>query len=155
MLSLCCSAKFDCVLYRCLSLFVFLLSMSISIKLELVAGPKNIGQLTFTTSLSNMAASSSTATQPSIPVVFSTKTMYQLPSQRFMVPASWQRFQLSQLINTALSLPRVVPFDFLIGGTLLRGTLSEAAHSEVSRQIYFFGQNEVTNNWGTGGNARD
>ncbi|KAI9444867.1 WD40 repeat-like protein [Lactarius indigo] len=77
-----------------------------------------------------MAASSSTATPPSIPVVFSTKTMYQLPSQRFMVPASWRRFQLSQLINTALALPRVVPFDFLIRGVLLRGSLSEAASGE-------------------------
>ncbi|KAH9178781.1 WD40 repeat-like protein [Lactarius sanguifluus] len=77
-----------------------------------------------------MAASSSTAAPPSIPVVFSTKTMYQLPSQRFMVPASWRRFQLSQLINTALALPRVVPFDFLICGVLLRGSLSEAANGE-------------------------
>ncbi|KAH9081717.1 WD40 repeat-like protein [Lactarius deliciosus] len=77
-----------------------------------------------------MAASSSTAAPLSIPVVFSTKTMYQLPSQRFMVPASWRRFQLSQLINTALALPRVVPFDFLIRGVLLRGSLSEAANGE-------------------------
>ena len=49
-----------------------------------------------------------------------------------MIPASWRRFQLSQLINTALALPRVVPFDFLIRGVLLGGSLSEAANGEVS-----------------------
>ncbi|KAI0308141.1 WD40-repeat-containing domain protein [Multifurca ochricompacta] len=80
------------------------------------------------------AASSSTQTPPSIPVVFSTKTQYQLPPQKFMVPASWRRFQLSQLINTALALPRVVPFDFLIRGVLLRGTLSEAANGEWKQE---------------------
>jgi NLE (NUC135) domain len=80
-----------------------------------------------------MAASSSTLAPPSIPVVFSTKTQYELPPQKFMIPASWRRFQLSQLINTALALPHVVPFDFLIHGALLRGSLSEAADGEVSR----------------------
>lgn len=80
--------------------------------------------------------------------------MYQLPSQRFMVPASWQRFQLSQLINAALALPRVVPFDFLIHGALLRGSLSESANSEVGPQHYYF----ILGKRGdkiTGGNSRD
>ena len=81
----------------------------------------------------NMAASSSTAMPPSIPVIFTTKTPYQLPPQKFMIPASWRRFQLSQLINTALALPRVVPFDFLIRGVLLGGSLSETANGEVSQ----------------------
>lgn len=80
----------------------------------------------------NMAASSSTTMPPSIPVIFSTKTPYQLPPQKFMIPASWRRFQLSQLINTALALPRVVPFDFLIRGVLLGGSLSEVSNGEVS-----------------------
>jgi hypothetical protein len=80
----------------------------------------------------DMAESSSTAAPPSIPVVFSTKTPYQLPPQKFMIPASWRRFQLSQLINTSLALPRVVPFDFLIRGVLLKGSLSELANGEVS-----------------------
>ncbi|SRR6266478_1782284 len=69
---------------------------------------------------------------PSIPVMFSTKTQYKLPPQKFMIPASWRRYQLSQLINTALSLPRIVPFDFLIRGVLLGGSLSEAENGEVS-----------------------
>lgn len=72
-------------------------------------------------------------TSPSIPVMFTTKTPYQLPPQKFMIPASWRRFQLSQLINTALALPRIVPFDFLIRGVLLGGSLSEAGNGEVSR----------------------
>ncbi|KAN0124842.1 WD40 repeat-like protein [Russula decolorans] len=67
---------------------------------------------------------------PSIPVMFSTKTPYKLPPQKFMIPASWRRYQLSQLINTALSLPRIVPFDFLIRGVLLGGSLSESANGE-------------------------
>jgi ribosome biogenesis protein len=64
--------------------------------------------------------------------MFSTKTAYKLPPQKFMIPASWRRYQLSQLINTALSLPRIVPFDFLIRGVLLGGSLSESANGEVS-----------------------
>jgi len=74
---------------------------------------------------------------PSIPVVFNTKTPYKLPPQKFMIPASWQRYQLSQLINTALSLPRIVPFDFLIRGVLLGGSLSEASNGEVSHARSF------------------
>ena len=49
-----------------------------------------------------------------------------------MIPASWRRFQLSQLINTALGITHIVPFDFLIHGVLLGGSLSEAANGEVS-----------------------
>lgn len=42
-----------------------------------------------------------------------------------MIPASWKRYQLSQLINKALALPSPIPFDFLLGGELLRGSLAE------------------------------
>ena len=59
------------------------------------------------------------------PVVFTTTTQYPLPSQKFMIPASWKRYQLSQLVNKALDLPRVVPFDFIVGGEILRGSLAE------------------------------
>jgi ribosome biogenesis protein YTM1 len=59
------------------------------------------------------------------PVVFSTQTQYPLPSQKFMIPASWRRYQLSQLVNKALSLEKPVPFDFLVRGELLHATLSE------------------------------
>ena len=58
-------------------------------------------------------------------VVFTTKTPYVLPSQKFMIPLDWRRYQLSQLINKALSLTRPIPFDFLVRGAILRTTLGE------------------------------
>jgi ribosome biogenesis protein len=42
-----------------------------------------------------------------------------------MIPSSWKRYQLSQLINKALSLPKPVPFDFLVRGEILRTSLGE------------------------------
>lgn len=81
-------------------------------------------------------ASTSTPDVPSIPVVFTTKTAYPLPSQKFMIPSTWRRYQLSQLINKALSLPRVVPFDFLIGGEVLKGSLEEKAAGEVRSKTF-------------------
>ncbi|KIJ64850.1 hypothetical protein HYDPIDRAFT_89591, partial [Hydnomerulius pinastri MD-312] len=59
------------------------------------------------------------------PVVFTTKTPYTLPSQKFMIPLDWKRYQLSQLINKALSLPKPIPFDFLVQGEILRTSLAE------------------------------
>ncbi|GLB45523.1 putative NLE (NUC135) domain containing protein [Lyophyllum shimeji] len=69
-----------------------------------------------------MASTSSTV---SLPVVFTTQTAYPLPTQKFMIPATWKRYQLSQLVNKALSLPQIVPFDFLVKGEILRTTLGE------------------------------
>ena len=69
--------------------------------------------------------STNTASMTSQPVVFSTRTQYPLPSQKFMIPTSWKRYQLSQLINKALSLEKPVPFDFLVKGELLHTTLSQ------------------------------
>ncbi|KAI0700205.1 ribosome biogenesis protein YTM1 [Cytidiella melzeri] len=59
------------------------------------------------------------------PVLFTTQTTYPLPTQKFMIPASWRRYQLSQLVNKALSLAKPVPFDFLVRGEILRTTLGE------------------------------
>ncbi|TFY57360.1 hypothetical protein EVJ58_g7071 [Rhodofomes roseus] len=67
----------------------------------------------------------STSAETSHPVVFTTQTAYPLPSQKFMIPTSWKRYQLSQLVNKALSLPKPLPFDFLVRGEILRGTLAE------------------------------
>ncbi|KAH0832306.1 hypothetical protein J3R83DRAFT_13308 [Lanmaoa asiatica] len=41
------------------------------------------------------------------------------------IPLNWKRYQLSQLINKALSLPKPIPFDFLVHGAILRATLGE------------------------------
>ena len=67
----------------------------------------------------------STSGETSHPVVYTTQTAYPLPSQKFMIPTSWKRYQLSQLVNKALSLPKPIPFDFLVRGEILRGTLAE------------------------------
>ncbi|KAG6849879.1 ribosome biogenesis protein ytm1 [Arthromyces matolae] len=61
----------------------------------------------------------------SLAVVLTTQSPYPLPSQKFMIPATWRRYQLSQLVNKALSLPRPVPFDFLLKGELLRTSIGE------------------------------
>ncbi|KAG6856668.1 ribosome biogenesis protein ytm1 [Tephrocybe sp. NHM501043] len=42
-----------------------------------------------------------------------------------MIPATWRRYQLSQLVNKALSLSKPVPFDFLIKGEILRNALED------------------------------
>ncbi|KAH9474516.1 Ribosome biogenesis protein YTM1 [Psilocybe cubensis] len=76
-------------------------------------------------------------TQAQQPVTFTTSTPYPLPSQKFMIPLGWRRYQLSQLVNKALALDRggnydnagggarPVPFDFLVRGEILRGSLAE------------------------------
>lgn len=42
-----------------------------------------------------------------------------------MIPLDWKRYQLSQLINKALDLPKPIPFDFLVHGEILRVSLLE------------------------------
>lgn len=42
-----------------------------------------------------------------------------------MIPSTWRRYQLSQLINKALSLVSPIPFDFLISGDLLRTSIHD------------------------------
>ncbi|KAI0365393.1 WD40 repeat-like protein [Pilatotrama ljubarskyi] len=68
---------------------------------------------------------STSGSEATHPVVFTTQTRYPLPSQKFMIPASWKRYQLSQLVNKALDLPKPIPFEFLVRGEILRGTLAE------------------------------
>ncbi|KXN88964.1 Ribosome biogenesis protein YTM1 [Leucoagaricus sp. SymC.cos] len=59
------------------------------------------------------------------PVVFTTKTPYPLPTQKFMIPTTWRRYHLSQLVNKALSLSTSIPFDFLVRGEILKSSLGE------------------------------
>lgn len=79
----------------------------------------------FQNSFLRTAMASENASEPSHPVVFTTQTQYPLPTQKFMIPASWKRYQLSQLVNKALSLLKHVPFEFLVRGEILRGSLAE------------------------------
>jgi ribosome biogenesis protein YTM1 len=48
---------------------------------------------------------------------------YQMPADKIIVPGSVSRLDLSELVNQSLSLDQRVPFDFLINGEFLRGTL--------------------------------
>ncbi len=72
---------------------------------------------------------STTATETTItrthPAVLKTKTQYAIPFEKYMIPTTWRRFHLSQLINKVLDLPRPVPFDFIINGDMLRNSLGE------------------------------
>lgn len=59
-----------------------------------------------------------------------------------MIPLDWKRYQLSQLINKALDLPKPIPFDFLVHGEILRTSLlewrTEKGVGEVSQVIKLF-----------------
>ncbi|CEL53225.1 Ribosome biogenesis protein YTM1 OS=Laccaria bicolor (strain S238N-H82 / ATCC MYA-4686) GN=YTM1 PE=3 SV=1 [Rhizoctonia solani AG-1 IB] len=59
------------------------------------------------------------------PVILTTRTNYAIPSSKYMIPTSWARYHLSQLINKVLSSTQPVPFDFLVNGELLIGSLAE------------------------------
>ncbi|CAE6435988.1 unnamed protein product [Rhizoctonia solani] len=59
------------------------------------------------------------------PVVLTTRTTYAIPSSKYMIPTSWARYHLSQLINKVLSSTQPIPFDFLVNGELLTGSLAE------------------------------
>lgn len=45
------------------------------------------------------------------------------------LPSRFSRYELSRLVNEALELEKPVPFDFIIGGKLLRVSLSEYLNS--------------------------
>jgi ribosome biogenesis protein YTM1 len=59
------------------------------------------------------------------PVVFTTRTQYPLPTQKFMIPTTWKRYHLSQLVNKALSLATTIPFEFMVRGEILKTSLGE------------------------------
>jgi len=59
------------------------------------------------------------------PAVFTTKTPHVLPAQTYLIPATWRRYQLSQLINQVLSLPQPIPFDFLMRGKVVKTSVGE------------------------------
>ncbi|BGP39129.1 ribosome bioproteinsis protein ytm1 [Rhodotorula kratochvilovae] len=64
------------------------------------------------------------ADEKQIAIRLSTKDpLYTIPPAKFLVPASWRRFHLSELINKVLENESPIPFDFLIDQTLLRSSL--------------------------------
>ena len=50
---------------------------------------------------------------------------YQIGTSAIAVPTRFSRSELSKLVNEALELEKPIPFDFIIGGILLRVPLSE------------------------------
>ena len=97
-----------------------------------------------------MASPSKDDPSPSQPIVFTTQTTYLLPAQKFMIPTTWKRYQLSQLVNKALSLTVPVPFDFLVRGEILRGTLAEWCHEKGVGEVRFVmstGRSPRTHAW--------
>ncbi|GAA6061075.1 hypothetical protein JCM10212_006276 [Sporobolomyces blumeae] len=66
----------------------------------------------------------STSEERQIAIRLSTKdSAYTIPPAKFLVPASWRRFHLSELINKVLENENPIPFDFLIDQSLLRSSL--------------------------------
>ncbi|WWD18794.1 ribosome biogenesis protein YTM1 [Kwoniella shandongensis] len=74
-------------------------------------------------------ASSSSAASRQLPInLFTRSATDAIPQSTYFIPASWRRFQLSELINKVLSNTpengkKPVPFDFLVNGEVLRGSL--------------------------------
>lgn len=48
---------------------------------------------------------------------------YQLPVEKIVIAGSLSRMELSELVNDSLTLEVRIPFDFLINGSFLRGSL--------------------------------
>ncbi|WRT64956.1 ribosome biogenesis protein YTM1 [Kwoniella shivajii] len=76
------------------------------------------------TSTSTLAASVS-----QLPInLFTRSTSDAIPQSTYFIPSSWRRFQLSELINKVLQNnndngKKPVPFEFLVNGEVLRGSL--------------------------------
>ncbi|KDQ15284.1 hypothetical protein BOTBODRAFT_31942 [Botryobasidium botryosum FD-172 SS1] len=72
-----------------------------------------------------MASLSAAPTPRTIPIILKTRTPYVIPAEKYMVPTTWRRFHLSQLINKVLALPTPVPFDFIANGEMISDSLGE------------------------------
>ncbi|GAA5958116.1 hypothetical protein JCM21900_002916 [Sporobolomyces salmonicolor] len=92
----------------------------------------DVGQPVASTSASTLAGE-----EKQIAIRLSTKdAAYQIPPAKFLVPASWRRFHLSELINKVLENDSPIPFDFLIDQTLLRSSLGAyCAASGTSEEV--------------------
>jgi len=55
--------------------------------------------------------------------LFTRNPSHTIPSSTYLLPSSWKRFQLSSLINKVLGPTQPIPFDFIVDGELLRGSL--------------------------------
>ncbi|WVR04492.1 ribosome biogenesis protein YTM1 [Kwoniella sp. DSM 27419] len=75
------------------------------------------------------SASASTSAPAQLPInLFTRSTSDAIPTSTYFIPSAWRRFQLSELINKVLQNnaengKKPVPFEFLINGEVLRGSL--------------------------------
>jgi ribosome biogenesis protein YTM1 len=77
-----------------------------------------------------MSAPSGSGSGRQLPVNLFTRGAYAIPQSTYFIPSDWRRFQLSELINKVLghggeSGVAPVPFDFVVEGEVLRGTLEQ------------------------------
>lgn len=61
--------------------------------------------------------------QMEIKLVSKLPERYQIPSDKMIVPGSLTRIDLSELVNDFLAFNERVPFDFLVNGEFLRGSI--------------------------------
>jgi ribosome biogenesis protein YTM1 len=81
-----------------------------------------------TASTSTSSATAAASAVLTLPVRLTTRSAkYLIPSDAFILPANWRRFQLSALVNKILdpqgTAPAPIPFDFVVEGELLQGSL--------------------------------
>src|SRR3954454_16606068 len=74
------------------------------------------------------STSATASTDIQLPInLFTRDPSQSIPSSTYLIPASWRRFQLSELINKVLSKSTPgaapMPFEFIVEGELLRTTL--------------------------------
>ncbi|EOR00459.1 hypothetical protein E3P92_03502 [Wallemia ichthyophaga] len=84
----------------------------------------------------------STADGRNIPVILhSISNEHKIPEEMYMIPSTWKRFQLSQLINNLLENVSAVPFDFFIGedsaGGKLTSVLSNHSNGEETLHLSY------------------
>lgn len=68
---------------------------------------------------------SNTDAASNVPVILhSISNEHKIPEEMYMIPSTWKRFQLSQLINSLLDNAKAVPFDFFVGEDSSGGKLT-------------------------------
>jgi ribosome biogenesis protein YTM1 len=72
--------------------------------------------------------STSTPAVHQLPInLFTRNPSHSIPQSTYFIPSDWRRYQLSELINKVLGNAadgrQNVPFDFVVEGELLRGSL--------------------------------
>jgi ribosome biogenesis protein YTM1 len=87
--------------------------------------------------------------------LFTRSTTHAIPQSTYFIPSDWRRFQLSELINKVLGngetgdedmeggRGRPVPFDFVVEGEVLRGSLEawvrkNRGADEVGSRLFTF-----------------